>query len=266
SFEVEPYSIPIAGSNIIATASSSSNEFSTPDKTIDGSGLDTNDVHVMNPETMWFTASVDLDPWIQYEFDDIKKLDVMRVWNSNGSAESAIGWSVKDVEIAYSVDGETWNILAGANQFTRAPGLPTYNQFDTIAFNGVAAKYVRLNILSNWGGVLMSYGLSEVQFSMIPTRSRTPEPASGSSEILPGSVLTWRGGRDAAEHVVYIGTDANAVVEGTANSVTSSANRIDLDSLDMALGQTYTWRVDEVNEEETPSAWQGPVWSFSTVS
>ncbi|MCP4454533.1 MAG: hypothetical protein GY809_24005, partial [Planctomycetes bacterium] len=46
-FEVEPYSIPISGASITVTASSSSNEFSTPDKTIDGSGLDANGSHVI---------------------------------------------------------------------------------------------------------------------------------------------------------------------------------------------------------------------------
>ncbi|MCP4452853.1 MAG: hypothetical protein GY809_15435, partial [Planctomycetes bacterium] len=117
TFAVEPYSIPISGSTIAVTASSSSNEFSTPDRTIDGSGLDADGMHAIASETMWFTASVDLDPWIQYEFDGTKKLDIMTVWNSNSAAEMAIGWGVKDVEIAYSVDGETWDVLADANQF-----------------------------------------------------------------------------------------------------------------------------------------------------
>jgi hypothetical protein len=32
----------------------------------------------------------------------------------------------------------------------------------------------------------------------------------------------------------------------------------------LSLGTTYTWRVDEVNETETPSVWEGNVWSFAT--
>ncbi len=266
SFEVEPYAIPIAGSDIIATASSSSNEFSTPGKTIDGSGLDANDMHGISPDTMWFTASVDLDPWIQYEFDDIKKLDVMSVWNSNGSSEMAIGWGVKDVEIAYSVDGETWDVLAGANQFSRAPGLPTYDQFDEINFGGAAAQYVRLNIQSNWGGILMSYSLSEVRFSMVPVKARAPEPASGSVDVPPNAMLSWRAGREAAEHTIYLGTDQNDVADGLASSMTSGTPSLDLGLLDLQLGQTYYWRVDEVNEAEVVSVWPGPVWSLSTVA
>ena len=265
SFEAEPYSIQIPGSTIAVTASSVSNDFSTPETTIDGSGLDANNAHDIAAENMWFTSAVDLDPWIQYEFDDIMKLDTMTVWNSNGAAEAAIGWGVKDVEIQYSVDGETWDVLADANQFSRAPGLPTYDQPDEVAFNGVAAKYVRLDIQSNWGGILMAYGLSEVQFNMIPVRVRTPKPASDTVDVLPNAVVTWRAGRDVAQHTIYVSTDQSAVADGTASSVTSSTNRLDLTSLGLELDQTYYWRVDEVNEAEAVPAWSGPVWSFSTV-
>ncbi|MCP4451660.1 MAG: hypothetical protein GY809_09380, partial [Planctomycetes bacterium] len=266
SFEVEPYSIPIPGDTIVVTASSVSNDFSTPDKTIDGSGLDANDMHAIKPESMWFTASVDLDPWIQYEFDTVKKLDTMAVWNANSAAESAIGWGVKDVIVEYSADGETWDELGGATQFSRAPGLPTYDQYDTVDFAGAAAKYVRLNIQSNWGGILMSYGLSEVQFSRIPAEARTPDPESGAVDVLPNAVAQWRAGREAAQHTIYLDTDMNAVADGTAPSVTSSTNSLDLTSLDLELGQTYAWRVDEVNEAEVPAVWAGPVWQFSTLA
>jgi hypothetical protein len=266
SFEAEPYSIQIPGDTVAVTASSSSNEFSQPEQAIDGSGLGADGSHAITPETMWFTASVDLDPWIQFELDAVRKLDSMRVWNSNSSAEIAIGWGVKDVIIEYSKDGDNWDVLADATQFSRAPGLPTYNQFDTIDFGGVAAKYVRLNIQSNWGGILMSYGLSEVQFSMIPAEARTPDPESGAVDVQPDSLTAWRAGREAAQHTVYVSTDMNAVADGTASSVTSSTNSLDLTSLDLELGQTYAWRVDEVNDTEVPSVWAGPVWRFSTLN
>ncbi|NQV32537.1 MAG: discoidin domain-containing protein, partial [Phycisphaeraceae bacterium] len=261
SFTAEPYSIQIPGSTIAVTASSASNEFSEPGKTLDGSGLDANDMHSINPDTMWFTAAVDLDPWIQYEFDEVKKLDVMKVWNSNGSAESAIGWGVKDVQVEYSVDGEAWEVLGEASQFSRAPGLPIYSQYDAVAFSGTAAKYVRFNIQSNWGGILMAYGLSEVQFSMIPVRARTPEPASGTVDVLPNAVVTWRAGREAAQHKITVSTDPNDL----GSTVSSSTNSVDLSSLDLQLDQTYYWRVDEVNESEVPPVWAGSLWSLSTV-
>ncbi|NQV33961.1 MAG: LamG domain-containing protein, partial [Phycisphaeraceae bacterium] len=86
-FTAEPYSIQIPGDTIAVTASSSSNEFSMAIKAIDGSGLGADDTHAISPEAMWFTGTVDLDPWIQFEFDAVQQLDTMKVWNSNGAAE-----------------------------------------------------------------------------------------------------------------------------------------------------------------------------------
>jgi len=266
SFEAEPYSIQISDSDIIATASSSSNDFSVSDKTVDGSGLGEDDTHTIHTESMWFTAVGDADPWIQYEFDGVKKLDIMKVWNSNSAAEGFIGYGVKEVKLEYSKDGETWTVFEDVNEFSRASGLPTYNQYDEIAFGGLAAKMVRFNIQNNWGGFIQSYSISEVQFYMIPTEAREPEPASGSVDILPNAVASWRAGRDAAQSTVYVSTDPNEVADGIAPSATSNTNSIDLSSFDLQMGQTYYWRVDEVNEAEVEFVWAGPVWSFSTVS
>ncbi|NQV33792.1 MAG: discoidin domain-containing protein [Phycisphaeraceae bacterium] len=264
SFEVEPYSIQIPGSAIGVSASSTSNEFSTPDRIIDGSGLGADDTHSMDNTAMWFTAAVDPDPWIEFKFEDIYKMDVIKIWNSNSAAESAIGWSVKDLEIQYSVDGEIWNVVPGPHQLNRAPGSPVYNQYDAVPLSGVAAKFVRLNIQSNWGGLVMSYGLSEIQFMHIPAQARTPVPASGDTDVLPDATISWRAGREAAEHVITMSTDVNAVIEGSVPSVTTSTNSLSLSDMGGELGQTYYWRVDEVNEAEALSVWTGPVWSLST--
>ncbi len=265
-FTVEPYSIQIPGSEIVVTASTSSNEFSEPVKLVDGSGLAEDGSHDIIPETMWFTDSPDMDPWIQFEFDGVKQLNTMTVWNSNGAAESAIGWGVKDVAIEYSADGENWTVLDSVTQFSRASGLVTYATPDEFALNGIPAKYVRMGIESNWGGILMSYSLSEVQFTMVPAQARTPEPASGATDILPGAVITWRTGREADTHTVYVGTDVNAVIDGSAPSVSTTTNSLDLGTLGLDMGQTYYWRVDEVNETETTPAWAGSVWNLSIIN
>ncbi|MCP4455395.1 MAG: hypothetical protein GY809_28380 [Planctomycetes bacterium] len=100
---------------------------------------------------------------------------------------------------------------------------------------------------------------------MIPTAARTPEPASGTVDVRPDAQVTWRAGREAAQHTVYVSTDQDEVADGTAPFVTTPTNSLDLTSLDLALGQTYYWRVDEVNEAEVSSVWAGPLWRLGLV-
>ncbi len=265
SFTAEPYSIQIAGSEMIVSASSFSNGDSMPEKTLDGSGLGENETHGIATETMWFTAMGDMDPWIQYEFDDVKKLDTMKIWNSNSSAEGFIGYGVKQVKLEYSLEGEIWDIFEDVNELSRAPGAATYNQYDEIAFGGVAVKMVRLNIQDNWGGFMQAYSLGEVQFNAIPAAARTPDPESGSTGILPNAVVSWRAGREADQSIVYVSTDPNEVAAGIASSATANTHGINLSAFEIQMGETYYWRVDEVNNAETVSVWVGPVWSLTIV-
>jgi len=245
------------------TASSYDNDATEPNKTIDGSGLDLDNRHSNSPTAMWMSASPDQSPWLVYEFDDVHKLDKMLIWNSNHSSESLIGWGLKDVEILISVDGIDWTAMPDVGPLTQSPGRSP-SEAQTINMGLALAKYVKLNILNNWGGILPAYGVAEVQFYSIPTLARTPVPASGSADIPPEAMVSWRAGRDAAQHTLYIGTDQNAVADGAAQSEVSTTNSLDLGSLDLQLGETYYWRVDEVNDAEAKTVWPGPVWSLST--
>ncbi|MFQ6034679.1 MAG: hypothetical protein ACE5NM_02385, partial [Sedimentisphaerales bacterium] len=67
SFTTELFSYPIE--NITATASSQFNVDSGPEKTIDGSGLDDNDLHSTEEAAIWVSSMTGPQPtWIQYEF------------------------------------------------------------------------------------------------------------------------------------------------------------------------------------------------------
>jgi len=165
-FTTEAFAHPIK--NITATASSLQGG-SAPAKTVDGSGLDTNDGHSTDILDMW--QSMFVSPhWIQYEFDTVYTLHELWVWNSNSGVEPVIGFGAKTVTIEYSTDGTTWTALANVPEFARAPGKPDYVHNTTISFGGVSAKYVKLAIEKGWGAT-PSVGLSEVQFFYIPDRS-----------------------------------------------------------------------------------------------
>jgi hypothetical protein len=269
SFTVEPVGYSMPSESITATASSSNSTNEGPEKTINGSGVDADDLHSMLGTDMWLSDSEPLGAWIQYEFDRIYKLHELWVWNSNQMLESTVGFGLKAVAIEYSADGTDWIELVDAPEFAQAPGTDGYAHSTTVDLGGIAAKYVRLTASSNWGGFMPKYGLSEVRFFYIPVHASKPGPDSGATDVSIGTIdepvdvtLGFRAGREASAHDVYLSTDEQAVIDGTAPVTTVSEAGYGPLSLD--IGQTYYWRVDEVNDAEVPVAWQGDIWSFAT--
>jgi|GEM_PF-1991605 len=140
----------------------------------DGSGL-TGDLHTNQisigaepPEpgegTMWLSNGV-AGEWIKYEFDSVYSLSRMWVWNynqvvSDGSSRTERG--INNCEIEYSVDGTDWFQLGTTHALARADGTDSYAHNTEIDFGGVAAKNVRITVISNHGG--SAAGLSEVRF------------------------------------------------------------------------------------------------------
>ena len=260
-FTTEPVAYPVAGQKIAVTASSQA-ENQGPENTINGSGL-TGDLHSDELTSMWLTALGATGPArIQYEFDRVYKLAEMRVWNHNGRLEPAIGFGCRDVLVEYSLDGANYTALGTAHEFTRAPGKAGYAYNTIVDFGGVTARHVRLTVNSNWGGILKQYGLSEVRFFSVPVLAREPSPVSGAANVDVDVTLSWRPGREAARHNVYLGTDEQAVIDGTAPVVTVTSPSY-ASSLDVA--STYYWRIDEVNDAQTPSTWSSDLWSFTTL-
>ncbi len=261
SFTVEPLVYPIA--NIIATASSSA-DGSDPADTINGSGLDADDLHSMAATDMWQSDLDGPEPvWIQYEFDRAYKLTEMWVWNYNVQFENFLGFGFKDVTIEHSVDGVAWTAL-GDYEFAQSPGQPGLAHNTTIDLGGLVAQYIRLTANTNWTTIQSgSAGLSEVRIYQLPVHAREPQPALGESDVALDAVLGWRPGREAVSHEVYLSNDEQAVIDGTALAAAVSENLYQPAPLD--FGQTYYWKINEVNEAASPRAWEGDVWNFSTI-
>lgn len=266
SFTAEPVGVALSKANITATASSSNKPAEGPANTIDGSGLSPEGQHGIDTATMWLSAAADPGPvWIQYEFDKLYKLHQMLVWNHNTNIEPLVGFGVKTAAVAYSTDGATWTTLNAAAEFAQATGVNTYTANTTVDFGDVTVKYVRITVANNWGGLMKQFGLSEVRFLVIPVTARQPVPAVGATGVDPRLALSWRSGREAAQHRVYLSADANSVRNGTTLAGTVSSASFDA-SKSLQLGQTYYWKITEVNEAVQPSAWEGDVWSFSTAA
>ena len=255
SFTVEPFSVPIE--SVTATASSTA-PGTGPEKTADGSGLDEQDQHSITATDMWLSGAGDPTPSIQYEFDKTYKLHEMWVWNSNQLIEPFVGFGAKDVTIETSVDGAAWSVVEGATLFNQGTGMANYAANTTVDFSGALARFVRITIHAGWG-MMTQYGLSEVRFFSIPTAARRPDPADGATIAGADVQLSWRAGREAASHEVYLGTDAGDLpLVGTTTETSFDAGALNFST-------TYYWSITEVNEAEAVSAYAGDTWSLTTA-
>jgi hypothetical protein len=262
SFETELFAYAIE--DVVATASS--NE---PDKgaenTVNGSGLDdTGLLHGnIGDNTMWMSNLAGPQPtWIKFEFQSVQKLSEMWVWNSNESLELTFGLGFQNVTIEYSIDDVNYTKLGTMHEFTQATGTPDYEHNTTIDLSDIVAKYVKLTVNSNFKSLVEQFGLSEVRFFSIPVTAREPSPDLEATNVELDLMLRWRAGREAAKHDIYFSDDLQVVADDTVPVTTITETSYGPLALD--LGKTYFWRIDEVNDIETPGLWQGNIWQFTT--
>jgi concanavalin A-like lectin/glucanase superfamily protein len=94
--------------------------------------------------------------------------------------------------------------------------------------------------------------------------AQSPSPADEATDIARDVVLEWEAGEFAATHDVYLGTAFDDVNDGVGTLVSEGqgATSLDPDGL-LEYGQTYYWRVDEVNAAPDNTVFKGEVWSFT---
>ncbi|MHC4116453.1 MAG: LamG-like jellyroll fold domain-containing protein [Planctomycetota bacterium] len=253
SFTVEPYVYPMTlGEHITAVTASSFDPKYQHINTINGSGLDADDLHDANEHNMWLSAkNASGQAWIQYEFDRNYQLDALLIWNYNRFHEDKLGYGFKEMLIEYSADGVDFAALDPI-QLESATGKEPISPV-TVALNGLVASHVRLKAVSNFMG-RSQYGLSEVRLLYLPVRAREPEPTDGTEDVLIGSALSWRPGRNAETHDVLIGTAMDDLTLMRDDLADTSFTP------DLVLSQTYYWQVLETDV----AALAGSIWSFST--
>lgn len=95
-----------------------------------------------------------------------------------------------------------------------------------------------------------------------------PSPADEANDVPPDVILTWTPGIYveglSPRHRVFFGADFNDVNDGVGG-IEQDAEHYPLDgSLDLDLGRTYYWRVDEANGV---TGWdEGAVWQFTVAN
>ncbi len=256
-FEVEPFAYP--AEDIVITTNAISEEGAGIENIINGSGLNAAGQHSINATDMWLGSPAGADPIvIDVEFPQVYKLDEMLVWNYNVQFELMLGFGCKDVTVEYSKDGVDWTVL-GDVVFAQATAKATYEANTTVDFGGAPVKYVRLTINSGYGP-LGQFGLSELQFMYVPAHPREPQPINEAVDVDVKTGLAWRAGREAVVHDVYLSTSGEAVLDGTA--LVDTVSTASYMPSDLEFGTDYYWRIDEVNEADAITTWEGNLWTF----
>ena len=183
-----------------------------------------------------------------------------------------------------SLNGE-WHHMAGTFDGTELKFYLDGQEAATLAFAGTigtAAHAVTLGNNSQQSGRFFDGMLDdaqiynealpaeEIQALMQPepvARAMGPSPANAGIHEDTEATLEWRPGAFASSHNVYFGETFDEVDQALVEAISmteASLNTRDMPAYAGGLipGQTYYWRVDEVNDLNPESPWTGDVWSF----
>lgn len=206
---------------ITAVTASASSEYTADGRlavnAVNGAGLLGN-AHVNTAAgTMWltrgtFAAPNDLNPQITFDLGAVVPLRWLKVWNYNEDVPGRpelLSRGTASGDILVAVTNGLFSTFTTNQLFTKAPGTQTdFSQL--IDLGGIAARYVRLDKLTNFpGGDFRFVGLSEVQFFRDPDLKRT--------ELPPGPLTyyfrkTFNFGGDPAHATLFL----NAAVDDGA--------------------------------------------------
>ena len=116
---------------------------------------------------------------------------------------------------------------------------------------------------------------SEIGIVMFGPIASTPSPDDEATDVPQDVVLGWSPGEYANTHDVYLGTVFDDVNAATTTVDPTNVYKGSLDPndpigypvdgfLDLDFGQSYYWRIDEVNALPDSTVFKGSVWQFTT--
>ncbi len=111
--------------------------------------------------------------------------------------------------------------------------------------------------------------LSLTKGPRVPGAADQPSPGDKATDVPRDSALAWVAGPYPGTHDVYLGTafaDVNTASRTDKKNALASQGQADA-AFDppgvLAYGQTYYWRIDEVNKSADGTIFKGDVWTFT---
>ena len=222
--------VTVAGvSSEYANTANSTPELCLATNVVNSTGL-FGDTHTyIRGGTMWLTASnlvnaSGTNAFITFDLGSVHTLDAMKVWNYNGHASSsptsatATNLGVQLANVSYSQDGIVFTTNLANQTFNPAPG--TFGAFaQNIPMGGVTARYVRIDVITNWATANAQVGLSKVRFidDSVPTAlvSATENYNSNQVTVTFSEAVDPHTATNPANYLVQ-GSASSAVILGAA--------------------------------------------------
>ena len=156
----------------VSAAASSQLAHTPVERLADGSGL-SDGQHSTSYAHMWLSQP-GASPTVQFDLSGVYSLSAIQVWNYNQVSGTGVpltnrGVQTADVYVSTTGIGDPtsdpseWTLVSDDLLFAQATGSADYaGQSYELSAEGIAAQYVLLTDITNWGGT--HTGLSEVQF------------------------------------------------------------------------------------------------------
>ncbi len=172
-------------------------------------------------------------------------------------------------EVKFYVDGKL-------DALTSAPATAVINTASTSVVLGnsghATATYGfdgALDEVRIYDHVLTEAEIQQIMRGAPAGQASGPNPANKVVDVLRDTTLRWTAGEGTSTRDVYVGTtfaDVNTASRAEAKGVLVSRGQSETsyDPANMlAYGQTYYWRIDEVNKTPDNTLFKGEVWSFT---
>jgi len=209
--------------------------------------------------------------------DDVTKVQVMGTVIVNDGNWHHIAATREGTTLSIYIDG----VLDGTNPDVPAgydlSGTSQYNAYiGTVTDNrdGLLHKFYRDGRIDDVRIFNIAKKENEIAYVMRdnPLIAWYPNPDNGQTSVPYDAAAGWKAGIYATSHDVYFGTLFDDVNEASATNPLDVLVAQNLEELTytpaglLEFGQTYYWRIDEVNDAEPNSPWKGDVWSFTTIN
>ena len=199
------------------------------------------------------------------------------ITSSLGACQLARGIAGDEATViatATLADGETYDILFVYEKGAELPMPPTDGSARAAADIRVCFGFHEFcdPVLSDDAYALLEASINFALGIRPQPESYSPQPANSKTEVPRDVVLGWKAGTYADTHDVYFGTAFADVNEASIANWQTALLRQGHDDTTYVLpdplefGQTYYWRVDEVNAPPDSTVYKGDVWSFTTLN